>query len=91
MTGQMIQVGVKEFREDLAQYIDAQVPIAVTRHGRTVGFFIPKRPKLNEQEIAALERAAAELEAFMAEHGITEDEVVSDFEALRKSGKIIGA
>ena len=84
MTGRMVQVGVREFREDLAQYIDAQVPIAVTRHGRTVGFFIPKRPMLNEQELAAFHRAGEELRALMAEQGVTEDEVVREFQAIRK-------
>jgi len=36
-------VGVKEFRAELAGYIDSDEPVAVTRHGRTVGFFIPTR------------------------------------------------
>lgn len=34
------KVGIREFRADLAEYIAASTPVAVTRHGQTVGFFI---------------------------------------------------
>lgn len=90
MTGQMVQVGVREFREDLAQYLDSPVPLAITRNGRTIGFFIPKRG-LDEQEIAAFRRATDELHALMAEYGITEDEVVREFQALHEQAKDAGA
>ena len=35
------EVGIREFRADLAEYIAASSPVAVTRHGQTVGYFIP--------------------------------------------------
>lgn len=35
------KVGIREFRADLAGYIAASSPVAVTRHGQTVGYFIP--------------------------------------------------
>jgi len=35
------KVGIREFRAALADYIDADAPVAVTRHGQTVGYFIP--------------------------------------------------
>ena len=34
-------VGIREFRAGLAEFIDSKQPVAVTRHGQTVGFFIP--------------------------------------------------
>lgn len=37
------RVGIREFRAGLAEYIDSDAPIAITRHGQTVGYFIPTR------------------------------------------------
>ena len=32
---------IEEFRSELAQYIASNTPVAITRHGQTVGYFIP--------------------------------------------------
>ncbi|MEX2431322.1 MAG: type II toxin-antitoxin system Phd/YefM family antitoxin [Dehalococcoidia bacterium] len=80
----LVRVGVREFREDLAQYLESPVPIAVTRHGHTVGYYIPARGEVDERELLALRRAAAQMEALLAEHGISEDEVVREFQARRR-------
>lgn len=79
-----VTVGVREFREDLADYIDGDEPVTVTRHGRRVGIFIPTRGDRGEA-IAAYQAATEKLRALMAEHGIDEDEVVAEFDALRKA------
>jgi hypothetical protein len=86
MAAEPIQVGVREFREDLAEYLASPVPVAITRHGQTLGYYIPVRRKLDEESLAALKRAAEELQALMAEYGVTEDEVISDFQAQRAKG-----
>jgi antitoxin (DNA-binding transcriptional repressor) of toxin-antitoxin stability system len=83
--GRLVRVGVREFREDLAQYLDSSVPIAITRHGQTIGYFVPARPKASEQELLALRQAVTQLEAMLAEHGISEDDVVREFRARRAS------
>ncbi|MBI2887096.1 MAG: type II toxin-antitoxin system Phd/YefM family antitoxin [Chloroflexi bacterium] len=83
MAGQLIHVGAREFREDLAEYLDAPGPVAITRHGQTVGYYIPARRKENEQELAALREAVSQLEGLLTEHGITEDEVVREFRTRR--------
>ena len=76
-------VGIREFRAGLAEFIDNRQAVAVTRHGQTVGYFIPTaRPSL--ADLQALRDAAARLEAVMS---LTEDEVetsVLDFDAIRK-------
>jgi hypothetical protein len=35
------KVGIREFRADMAEFIASSTPIAVTRHGQTIGYFIP--------------------------------------------------
>lgn len=83
MAGQLLRVGVREFREDLAQYLASPNPLAITRHGQTVGYFVPARAKVDEAELLALRQAVERLEALLVEHGIEEDAVVREFRARR--------
>jgi antitoxin (DNA-binding transcriptional repressor) of toxin-antitoxin stability system len=77
-------VGIREFRENLAAYLlESEVPIAITRHGDTIGYFIPARHKRSEAERSALKEAASQLDALLAAKGITEDELVADFKRSR--------
>lgn len=84
MGGRLVRVGAREFREDLAEYLDSPTPVAVTRHGQTVGYYIPARGKVDEEEAHALKRAVEKLGALLSEHGISEDEVVREFRAGRR-------
>jgi hypothetical protein len=86
MAGRLVRVGVREFREGLAKYLDSPTPVAVTRHGQTVGYYIPARGQLDEQELLALRRAVEHLEALLTEHGISVDEVVREFRSRHIQG-----
>ena len=79
----LTHVGVREFREALAEYLDAASPVAITRHGQTVGYYVPACGKADEQELATLRQAVSQLESLLAERGITEDEVVREFRTRR--------
>lgn len=79
------RVGVREFRDDLAQYLDSNVPIAITRRSQTVGYYVPARRGPDERDIRAYGEAVEELRAFIESQEITEDEVLSEFGA-RRSG-----
>jgi hypothetical protein len=83
MEDRLIHVGVRKFRENIAQYLDSPVTVAITRHGRTVGYYVPARSKMDEEELGALKRAVGHLAGLMADRGISEDEVVSAFRARR--------
>lgn len=83
MRRQLTRVGVREFREDLAGYLESASPVAITRHGRTVGYYIPASPQVEEQEVLALKHAVEQLKALLAEHGIAEEEVVREFRTRR--------
>lgn len=79
-----VKVGIREFREQLARYLLTSVgPLAITRHGDTIGYYIPMRRKRTEAERAALEGAEAKVQAMMSDIGITEDEVIEDFKRWR--------
>jgi len=80
----METVGIREFREKLADYLESSAPLAITRHGETIGFYIPARRKRTDEEKAALDRAAAHLDKLLAARGATEDQLVEDFKRLRR-------
>ena len=77
------KVGIREFRADLAEYIAASTPVAVTRHGQTVGFFIPTHGQA-EGDIVALKKAGKALDKLLAAQHIDVEDVVADFKAARK-------
>ncbi len=33
-----VKIGIREFRENLAGYLESAKPLAITRHGETLGF-----------------------------------------------------
>lgn len=77
------KVGIREFRADLAEYIASSTPVAVTRHGQTVGYFIPAQGQA-DADLAALKKASNTLDQLLAAHGIDVEEVIADFKAARK-------
>jgi len=85
---EVLKVGIREFREKLASYLlETEVAVAITRHGDTVGYYIPARRKRTEADRAALKRAAARLQAALAAEGISEEEVLQDFRQWRASAR----
>jgi PHD/YefM family antitoxin component YafN of YafNO toxin-antitoxin module len=81
-----VKVGIREFREKLASYLlESDVPVAITRHGDTVGYYIPARHKRAETERAALKEAASRLQQVLASEGISEDEILADFKIWHKT------
>jgi PHD/YefM family antitoxin component YafN of YafNO toxin-antitoxin module len=82
-----LKVGIREFREKLASYLlESETPVAITRHGDTVGYYIPARRNRADTERAALKEAASRLRQVLATEGISEDEILADFKAW-KAGK----
>ena len=83
-----LKVGIREFREKLASYLlESDVPVAITRHGDTVGYYIPARRKRTETERAALKEAASRLQQVLASEGISEDEILANFKSWRAGKK----
>jgi PHD/YefM family antitoxin component YafN of YafNO toxin-antitoxin module len=80
-----VKVGIREFREKLATYLlESDQAVAITRHGDTVGYYIPARHKRSDADRTALKEAAARLQKALAAEGISEDEIVKDFKRWRR-------
>ena len=80
------KVGIREFRSGLAEYIASETPVAITRHGQTVGFFIPTHGQA-DADMAALKKASAELDRLLTARSVDIEEVAAEFKAARKAGK----
>lgn len=78
----MKNVGVREFRDHATKYLAGPETVAVSRHGRVIGFYVPL--KRDEDEVR---RAVAQLgqavEQVLDETGMTEDELASLFDMRR--------
>ena len=84
MDTHVLKIGMREFRAHLPQYLLTSSPLAITRHGETVGFYIPTRHHPEKADLDALKSAALQLEKLLADHGVSEDELLLEFRSLRK-------
>ena len=80
---QTTKVGIRQFRAGMAEFIASSTPVAVTRHGQTVGYFIPTQGQA-DADIAALKQASQVLDQLLATQGVDLDEVVAEFKAARQ-------
>jgi len=82
------RIGIREFRDKLATYVlESDAPLAITRHGDTVGYFIPARRKRSEAQREALKEASGHWKKILEAEGITEEKAVADFRRWRAKQK----
>jgi PHD/YefM family antitoxin component YafN of YafNO toxin-antitoxin module len=79
------KVGMREFRDNMATYMESETPVTITRHGDAVGLYIPLRHKRTVADRVALQEATEAFQQEMARVGLTEDEMLEDFKKWRKS------
>ena len=80
------KVGIREFRAGLADYIASDTPVAVTRHGQTVGYFIPTNGQA-DADLDTLKKAAAELDRLLASQAVDVEAVAAEFKAARRASR----
>jgi antitoxin (DNA-binding transcriptional repressor) of toxin-antitoxin stability system len=81
------KVGIREFRENLSSYLESKTPVAITRHGATIGIYVPTRPKPSQADLEALRVAGRQLDVLIAEAGTSEEELMEDFKDLRRESR----
>jgi hypothetical protein len=78
----MKNVGVREFRDHATKYLAGPEPVAVNRHGRVIGFYIPL--ERDEDEVRhAIAKLGETVEQVLSETGMTEDELAGLFDMRR--------
>lgn len=67
-------VGVREFRDHATSYLSGSDPVAVSKHGRVIGFYIP----LDRDDVEvrrAVARLASTIERVVTEADLSEEEL----------------
>jgi antitoxin (DNA-binding transcriptional repressor) of toxin-antitoxin stability system len=81
------KVGIREFRENLAGYLEAGKPLAITRHGETLGFFIPAQKRSHRADVEAMRAAAKDLDAMITQWGVSEDQLMQEYNEIRRTSR----
>ncbi|MDJ0599033.1 MAG: type II toxin-antitoxin system Phd/YefM family antitoxin [Crocosphaera sp.] len=78
------KIEIQELQENLDEYLKLKSPVAVTHKGHTIGYFVPTPVEIDSEDIKSFKVAATKLDKMLAEKGITEDELVAEFQQLRQ-------
>lgn len=69
-------VGVREFRDHATAYLSGSEPIAINKHGRVIGFYIPL--ERDDTEIQrAVDHLGSVVEEIVADTGLSEDDLAT--------------
>jgi len=80
--GKLKSVGVREFRNNASTYLSGSETIAVNRHGKVIGFYIPL--ERDEDEVRrAVAKLGAAVEKVLGESGMAEEELARLFDLRR--------
>ncbi|MEY3719720.1 MAG: hypothetical protein RL618_239 [Pseudomonadota bacterium] len=83
-----LKVGIREFRSQLPHYLlEVGQPLAITRHGETIGYYIPTRDKTGADDLKALRAAAEKLDRLLQASGVEPDDIVEEFNTRRRESK----
>ena len=83
MTAPLKTIGAREFREKLAEHLSSETPLAITRHGFTIGYYIPAHRPVSETDRQALEEATRQLHTLLETQGIDPEALIQDYKAHR--------
>jgi hypothetical protein len=78
----MKEVGVKEFRDHATAYLSGGEPLAVSKHGHVIGFYLPVK-RDQERVERAFDQLAETVRKAREETGMTEDEFAEFFDLSR--------
>jgi len=82
-----VKVGMREFREKLAGYLESGTPLAIMRHGQTLGYYIPAQKRSRKAELEAMRAAAKDLDKMIASWSASEDELMQEYKAIRQAAR----
>ena len=81
------KIGMREFRENLAGHLEGGKTLDITRHGETLGFFIPVQKRSHKAELAAMRAAAKQLDTMIESWKTSEDELMQEYKEIRRANR----
>jgi len=82
-----LRIGMREFRENLAGYLESGTLLAITRHGETLGYYVPAQKRNRKAELEAMRAAAKDLDAMIASWGASEGELIEEYKEIRRTAR----
>jgi hypothetical protein len=82
-----VKVGMREFRENLAGYLESGTPLAIMRHGETLGFYIPAQKRSRKAELEAMRAVAKDLDEMIASWVAGEEELMEEYKEIRQAAR----
>jgi hypothetical protein len=82
-----VKVGMREFREKLAGYLESGTVLAIMRHGETLGYYILAQKRSRKSEIAAMRAAAKDLDELIASWGASEVDLMEEYKEIRQAAR----
>lgn len=80
----MRTVGEREFRDQATSLMAAGETLAIERHGKLIGFFVPVEAKDRSQGRETLGRLGEALEALREAIGVGEDELAAEISGSKR-------
>lgn len=87
--GDMKRVGIREFTDKASHYLASNSILAVKRHGKVVGFYIPVKESDSEEIQRAIKQFSQTVETAVAESGLSEEELSQALDLSRPVGKCV--
>jgi antitoxin (DNA-binding transcriptional repressor) of toxin-antitoxin stability system len=78
------RVGIRDLRARLASHLESATPIEVTRHGRTIGLYVPLPQDTSMDERETLLEAGRRMQAELERLGLDEEALQGDFRSWRQ-------
>jgi antitoxin (DNA-binding transcriptional repressor) of toxin-antitoxin stability system len=78
------RIGVRELREKLSLLLESSETLEVTRHGQTIGFFIPIPRRPGQAQREALLEAGKRMDDELIRLGLKEDDLLEEFKQWRQ-------
>jgi hypothetical protein len=77
-------VGVREFNDQIPDYVPGGEIITVERDGEPIGYYLPLPPRRSPEELQqAIERLERVVQRALEESGMTEDELADLFDVSK--------
>lgn len=78
------RIGVRELREKFSLILESSETIEITKHGQTIGFFIPIPKRPGQAQRDALLEAGRRMDEELIRLGLKEDELLEEFRQWRR-------
>jgi hypothetical protein len=78
---------IQSLLEVLADYLESGTPLAITRHGETLGFYIPAQKRSRRAELDAMRAAAKDLDQMILSWDASKNELMNEYTEIRRAAR----